>query len=253
MLPHLNITLRLVDQKEMTRLAAELHSGRNASSTVGLTSSRQEGQGFVHSICLLSGLSRAGFIAAGAHEYTHAWMNENVPPERKLDANTVEGFCELMAYKVMSNLHEEGEKQLILQNAYTRGQIDTFIEAEDTHHFQQVVQWVKSGLGERIQTSPRGKDLALKKAERASARGWPVAVPTPVPDTLQLKGVSGRLGRWIVLINNETLRVGETVRVRVGVSNVLVRCVSATANSAEIELLPSRERRMLPLVRTGTK
>ena len=115
------------------------------------------------------------------------------------------------------------------------------------------MQWVKSGLGERIQTSPRGKNLALKKTERASARGWPAAKPTPVPDTIQLKGLGGRPGRWVALINNETLRVGETGRVRVGLSNVLVRCVGASAGSVEIELLSSRERRVLRLAAVQTK
>ena len=246
-LPNQNITLRLVDQKEMTRLAAEVRSGHNASQTVGLTSTRGEAGGLSHSICLLSGLSRAGFLAAGAHEYTHAWMNENVPADRKLDADAVEGFCELMAYKVMSVLHEENEKQLILQNAYTRGQIDTFVEAENTEHFQQVVQWVKSGLGERIRSGPPGHRLSAPKTERTLAHGWPAPVPTPVPATLQLRGISGRPGHRLALINNETLQAGDLARVRVGTSNVLVRCLSVETNSALIELMGTGERQALRL------
>ena len=246
-LPNQNITLRLIDQKEMTRLSAELHSGLNAAHTVGLTSTRRDGAEFAHSICLLSGLTRAGCLAAGAHEYTHAWMNENVPADRKLDPDAVEGFCELMAYKMMTALHEDAEKQLILQNAYTRGQIDTFVEAEDTEHFQQVVHWVKSGLGERIRSGSPGRRLNAPPPERALAHGWPTILPTPVPDTLQLRGVSGRPGRRLALINNESLRPGDLARVRVGASSVIVCCLAVETNSAVIELVGTGERRTLRL------
>ena len=78
----------------------------------------------------MSGLGRGRLAAICAHEYTHTWLHENVPSDRALDRDTVEGFCELVAYKLMTQRHEEGEKKVILANAYTRGQVNAFVQAE---------------------------------------------------------------------------------------------------------------------------
>ncbi|MBI5388344.1 MAG: hypothetical protein HZA90_27075 [Verrucomicrobia bacterium] len=246
-MPNLNVSMKLVDGKVMTGLAKQLGLGHDQFTTVGLTRTRKDGAECFHTVFLLNGQTRSGLLAAGAHEYAHAWMNENVPPDRKLDPDAVEGFCELMAYKVMSDLREETEKQIILKNAYTRGQIDTFVQAEDEHHFHRIVHWVKSGVGERIKSSRTTTGLDLKRQDQPRLPSWPQAVPTPVPDTLQLKGISGRPGRWLALINNETLRAGESARVRVAATNVLVRCLAITEQSAMIELVATGERRTLSL------
>lgn len=246
-LPNLNVRLGFVDQQQMNALAKEVRRGREDFTTVGLTRTFRDGDEFSHTVYLLNGQTRAGLMAAGAHEYTHTWLNENVPLERKLDANTVEGFCELVAYKVVSDLQHQAEKQIILSNAYTRGQIDAFIEAEDANRFYQIVQWMKSGVGDRMKSVATGNALELQKPNRNLSPFWPKAAPTPVPDTLQLKGVSGGPGRWMALINNQTFGAGEMARVRVGTSNVLVRCLAITEKAAMIELAHSGERKTLEL------
>jgi hypothetical protein len=243
--PDQTITLSLVDGREIGRLWEELRPGQARDAAVGLTRSRRQGTDFAHSIYLVRGLSRARFLATSAHEYTHAWMSENVPPDRKLDADAIEGFCELAAYRLMSDLHEDGERRVILTNAYTRGQIDTFVKAEDQHRFYRIVEWVKSGVEDRIQPDNTEQVLALKP--RATVSAWPQSVPTQVPNTLQLKGISGGPGRWLALINDCTLGVGEAARVRVGAAKVNVRCLAATASSVTIELVDSGERQELRL------
>jgi hypothetical protein len=244
--PDRNITLSLVDATQMARFREETQALASLITPVGLTRSRRQGTDFSHSIYLLSGQSRARLLATGAHEYAHAWMAENVPPDRKLDSNAVEGFCELAAYRIMADLQEEAERRYILSNAYTRGQIGTFVQAEDSHRFYRIVEWIKNGVESRIELENTTSVLALKP-EPPAAPAWPQAAPTRVPDTLQLKGISGRPGRYLALVNDLNLEVGETGRARVGDGKVTVRCVSPTQNSAVIELVDSGERRELVL------
>ena len=56
------------------------------------------------------------------------------PSKRKqsLSRDANEGFCELVSYRLMDSQNEEGQKSLIQLNAYTRGQIHLFLEAEQT-------------------------------------------------------------------------------------------------------------------------
>jgi hypothetical protein len=242
--PDRNITMQLVDAVQMGKFAAEVGTGEPHFTTVGLTRSRRNGTEFTHMVYLLSGQSRTRLMATGAHEYTHTWMKENVPPDRRLEPNAVEGFCELAACRLMADLGAEAEKSFILSNAYTRGQIETFVKAEDSHRFYRIVEWVKSGVEGQIEPANTASVLALR-APPAPSLDWPQAVPTKVPDTLRLKGISGQPGRWLALVNDRTLEAGETGNVRVGPAKVRVHCVTVTAQSVVVELADSGERQEL--------
>jgi hypothetical protein len=185
-------------------------------------------------------------MATLAHEYTHAWMAENVPTDRGLQNDTIEGFCELAAYRLMSDLGQQAEMRLILTNAYTRGQIHTFVKAEDNLRFYRIVEWIKAGVEDHIDTDNTASVLALR-APSPTSPALPAASATKVPDRLMLKGVSGRPGRWLALINDRTFQSGETARVRVGTTNFLVHCVSTEARSAVIELVETGARHELRL------
>jgi hypothetical protein len=233
--PDRNITLTLVDGPHMLKLAEELHTEDGPEKTVGLTRSRREGTDWTHTVYVLSGQRRTRLLATAAHEYTHAWINENVPADRRLSHNTIEGFCELAAYRIMSDLNEEAEKRFILSNSYTRGQISMFVKLEDSHQFYRLVEWMKAGVEDHLDAGNADSVLALRKPE-AALPVWPQAVPTKVPDTLQLKGVAGQPGHRLVLVNDLTLAVGEGGQARVGTSKIPIRCLAATESTAEIEL-----------------
>src|SRR5205807_9127691 len=103
-------------------------------------------------ISLLSGMPLAMLQATCAHEYTHAWLNENVSEERSrnLSPDAVEGFCEFIAYSLMDSLNEEIPKKRITSNAYTHGQIHLFIDARERWGFYEVVKWMKYGLADHL-------------------------------------------------------------------------------------------------------
>jgi hypothetical protein len=237
-LPRENITVQLVDATQLKKLNQAMPSEHDDRSVLGLTRTRSfSPRQHQHQIYLLNGLGRARLAAVCAHEYTHTWLHENVPAERGLDHDTVEGFCELVAYKLMAERGEEIEKRIILANAYTRGQVNAFVQAEGEHHFHRIVKWVKTGQDEVLPRTNSTRVLALRRQEPA-VLPWPPpsAAPTRVPDRLMLKGLSGNATRRFALINDCTLTQGEEGRVRVGNSSLLVRCVEVRVRSVMLRL-----------------
>ena len=91
----------------------------------------------------MSGLPVAAFKATCAHEYAHSWLNENLSDERResLSPDAVEGFCELIAFRLMDAQNEEAQQKLIELNAYTRGHIHLFLAAEKRYGFDDIVDW----------------------------------------------------------------------------------------------------------------
>ena len=84
-------------------------------------------------------------MATCAHEYTHTWLNEHGDKTRTLNKDTVEGFCELMAWKYVAGRNDKAELNRILENSYTRGQIHSLIAAEQRYQFYRVIDWIHRG------------------------------------------------------------------------------------------------------------
>ena len=238
-LPDRNIAVSLVNGNELTRIRREKSGSDYALQ--GLTHTRMRGREFQHSVYLLNGLAATRLAAISAHEYAHTWLNENIPAARKLEGNTVEGFCELIAYKLMDQRHEELEKKVILANTYTQGQIHALIQAENNHQFARVLDWMKSGVDSSILGGETARSLAANK-ESVPELNWVQAPPTPVPDTLMLKGISGTSARRFALINDRTLTRNEQGRVRVGQTNLFLRCLEITDRSVLIQIKGSAAR-----------
>lgn len=75
----------------------------------------------------------------------------------------------------------------------------------------------------------------------------PALVPTPVPDDLMLKGISGTPNRRFALVNNQTLATGDRAKVRVGTTNVLVHCLEIRDTSVLLTLDGENQPRELTL------
>jgi Protein DA1 len=172
-----------------------------------------------------------------AHEFTHAWLHENIPATRRLEKDTIEGFCELVAYKLMTERREETQKRVILDNAYTRGQVHAFVQAENAHHFQTIIQWLKTGVDESLVETNGARVLATAD-EPPPVFTWPPPLPRPtaVPGSLRLKGIAGSPARRFALINDTTLVKNEEARIRVGATNVTVRCLDIHPRSVVIQV-----------------
>lgn len=240
-LPQRNITVELVDAHRIAALAKDQHSAHEPTKVMGLARTTVDANGqFHHTLYLLNGLPPGRLMAVASHEYAHAWLHENLAADRRIDKNTVEGFCELVALQVMSRLNDETEKRVILQNAYTKGQIEAFVQAQDQHRFYQVVKWMKNGSETQVESGNANSVLATRSgsADRAPLMAtWALpVVKTPVPDTLELKGITGSTQRPFALINNQTFAPLETAKVRVGSSNVMVKCLEIRKSSVLIQV-----------------
>jgi hypothetical protein len=240
-LPDRNVAVQLATRTDLGRMIRRQRFPHDKHLTMGLTETRvKDGTEFDHRIHILTGLRRSRVAAIVAHEYAHTWLHENLTEGRQLDSDTVEGFCELVAYKLMTQRNDAVEKKIILENSYTSGQVHSLVKAEDRYRFYEVVQWIKSGKDERINKENTSR-LLVRKHEEAVPVTWQPAKPTAVPDTLVLKGISGTPQRRFALVNDTTLAKDEQAKVRVGSSNVVVRCLDITANSVVLSINGSAE------------
>ena len=176
------ITVFLVDGQEIIKAGKNLYSWHDKSNTMGLTHSRiTNGNQIEHSIYLLNGVRPARMAAICAHEYAHAWLHENLPRNRRLEGDTVEGFCELVAYKLMTARNEEVEKKVILANNYTHGQIATLLQAEEDLKFYRILKWFKAGADERIDKGNIVRALQLEDEPAPAALWYSGPCPPPCP------------------------------------------------------------------------
>ena len=202
---------------------------------------------------LMTGLPLAELKATCAHEYSHAWVGENVPKERRarLGRDAEESFCELVAYLLMDSQSEKGQKKFILQNRYTRGQIDLFIEAEKRYGFDQVLDWMKYGVAEQLE---EGHVDALRDVKMPPAKT--VAVnpaiyhntnqPAPAPATIKLQGVLWG-NQPVAIINGRSFFAQELNRVKIGGTNVTLRCLEIRKKSVRIQNVDSGKEQELSL------
>jgi hypothetical protein len=240
-LPETNITAYLVNRDDFIKEYRRKPSMDDPEKLLGLTrSSSSDGTNYEHHIYLLSGVLKPQFMAVCAHEYTHTWLNEHSIRGRTLDKDTEEGFCELMAWKYCAAKNDKAELNRILDNTYTRGQVDALIAAEQRYQFHRVIDWIHRGEDSWLDKDKLERLLALKAAPDAGTPLEPLwqrtVVPTPVPDTLVLRNLSGTGNRRLALINNQTLAKGEEARVRVGQTNVQVRCLEIRERSVLLRI-----------------
>jgi len=251
--PDRNITFSLADADELRSLARLRRFPSTHNATLGLTRSRAvERDKNEHNIDVLAGMNPAKFVAVCAHEYGHAWLEENCMSGRTLDASAEEGFCELLGWKILSDRHEETEKGILLKNKYTEGQIDAFIKAEQDYNFYLVMKWALAGVDTKLSLTNTARLLILSGEPfqgSASSFSWPppAAVAPPAPDRLVLKAISGSSRRRFALINGATIGLNETAKVRIASSNVVVRCVDISERSVTIHVNGSPEKTELIL------
>jgi hypothetical protein len=151
----------------------------------------------------------------------------------------------------MDYLNETSEMQVIRENSYTKGQILTLIEADSRYGFDAIVEWMKNGEDTKLDWAGLDRVRTLQgdaeKTETPFAALFyvPVTVPTPVPETLVLKGISGPARHRYVIINDATFRPLEQARVRVGLTNVTVRCLEIRDKSVLIQVNDSNDKQEL--------
>jgi hypothetical protein len=253
--PEGNVEISIVDKFHLENLFRAPGFHADGSSVYGATASNPLPDGkLLHTIDLLSFLSKSRLMAVCAHEYTHTWMNQNLKPGRQssLDRDTVEGFCELIAHKYMESRQDSVQMGIIERNDYTKGQVNVLIAADQQYGFNTVLEWMENGEDNRLDMANLDRVRAVQdtpytplKSPAAVFAVVPPPPPTKVPDTLVLKGISGTPEDRFALINNATFEPMEHGPVRVGQTNVLIRCLEIRDNSVVIQVDGSNEKKQL--------
>ena len=248
-LPDRNVAVELAGRNDLERRVRTQRFPHDKNVTLGVTETHGKTGQFEHRIYILSGLRKSRVAAVCAHEYTHAWLHENVVAGRKLDSDTIEGFCELVAFKLVTDRNDAAEKKIILANSYTSGQIHSLVKAEDRYRFPEIVKWMKDGVDDKVDLGDTARVLVRKNDDDPVQVAWQPVKPTAVPDTLVLRGISGTPQRRFALVNDTTLEKGEQAKVRVGSTNVVVRCVEISDASVVLSVAGASEPTQLLLKR----
>jgi hypothetical protein len=251
--PERNVEEAVVDRVDLQALFKSAGDEMQCPNVWGFTQPKTNGLTLKHEIRILSGLPQGNFKAVCAHELAHTLLFEIVPAQRKrtLGHDATEGFCELVAYLLMDSMHLEEQKSFILQNGYTRGQINLFIEAHNRYGFNDIVEWMKYGADPVLRSDDLDRIRIIEQPPQA-ARQMPTFMPparqaAAAPDDLVLKGILWTPGRPLAIINGVSLGSDEQAKVRVGNTNVLIRCLSIGKDSVRIRLVTSGQERELSL------
>ena len=240
--PQSNIVLSIVDRFTIESLSKSPDFDHTCPVAYGVIQShRLDGGSAVHAINILSSLSKVEFEAVAAHEFGHAWINEHLPPERRaaLSPDVIEAFCELIAYNLMVDRRAVYQQKVIKENPHTHGQFEDFLAAETRHGFNTVLDWMKSGDTDKLDAADPDGVRANRAAELLATPAAPPAYlspapPKPLPATLSLRSISGPPTRRLAIINNQTFAAMDQARVRLAMTNVLVRCLEIRTHSVLI-------------------
>jgi hypothetical protein len=201
-----------------------------------------------YKMSLMTGMPTAELKETCAHEFSHAWVGENVDrAQRNLGRDAEEGFCEMVGYLLMDSQSEEGEKKRVLENHYTRGQVNLFIEAEQRYGFDQILDWMKYGVAAQLEPGHLEEIRDVKMPATKSVIVNPVTynnlnhtnAPTaPAPAVLKLQGIM-----WgnppVAIINGHSFSVNEADKVKLGKIEVNIRCMQIQKDSVRIRNVDS--------------
>jgi hypothetical protein len=251
--PSTNVTVSVMDRVHIEELFHLAGNDYQCPNVWGLTRTITNQDQLSFKISIMTGLPQNWFRATVAHEYGHAWLASHLTPERRktLGDDAREGFCELMGVLLMDALGDSEHKAYLFRNAYTRGQIDLFAATEKQYGLNDILDWMQYGKDGLLKAENSGLihnvDLPRRAAPQATVIPSVAPAPAPISDTLALKAIFWDQKHPLALINGQTFGVNDAANVRVGTSNVSVRCLSISRNSVRIRLSATGEERELAL------
>ncbi len=187
----------------------------------GFSSTRKTPSGqCTHQVVLLSGQLRADLAATAAHEYTHLWINENLPAGRVIDGDTIEAICETAAYELMDSRKLRGELKRIRENPYTHGAITRLLEVDQEHGFRFILNWVKESDAANFETATAAVVARPAKISPLAFTNVPVALP----ESLKLGGLLLEGQTRHAIVSGVSFALGETKKIKLQRGEVKVLC-----------------------------
>ena len=246
-----NVDVTVIDRIDVDSMFYTEGNGSESPDLLGCIRPETVNDTTRYKMSLLIGMPLAQLKETCAHEYSHAWVGENVPKERRarLGRDAEEGFCEMVGYLLMDSQNEEVEKKRVLHNHYTRGQIDLFIEAEKRYGFDQVLDWMKFGVAAQLEPGHVDalRDVKLPPAKSvASSPAIYSRTNKPAPAIIKLDGVLWG-SRPVAIINGRSFMANDLNPVKVGGTNVIIRCLGIQKTSVRIQNVDSGKEQELSL------
>jgi hypothetical protein len=159
-----------------------------------------------------------------------------------LGRDAEEGFCEMVGYLLMDSQSETGEKERVLANHYTRGQVELFIEAEQRYGLDQILDWMKYGVNEQLEPGHLEEIRDVKLPAPQSVAVNPAAYnysnrtnpPAPIRAIIKLQGIL-----WgnppVAIINGHSFSTNEVGKVKFGETDVTIHCLQIQKESVRIQ------------------
>jgi len=248
-----NVNINVIDRIDVDSMFQPVGNNFESPNLLGCIRAVMEDGKKHYEMNLLTGLPLVELRATAAHEFSHAWVGENVSPERHahIARDAEEGFCEMVAYLLMDSEGQEAQKQFILRNHYTRGQVQLFIAAEQEYGFDQILDWMKYGETSRLEDGHLDEIRDVKMPAGVAAASpalyaTTVKAPIRAVSSLELQGIL-----WgnppAAIINNQTVFPNDQFKVNIGGKETRVRCLEIQTNFVRIENLDSGEEQQLRL------
>ncbi len=201
----------------------------------GFSQSRMAGSRITHNVILLSGLPKDELVSVSAHEYTHLWINENKKADREIEPDTIEGICELVAYKVCQRAGFTNQVDRIKKNPYTKGRILTMLEADRQVGLARVLEWVRTGAGATM--SLRGATTPAPITAGPPARRPAAGRASASPRTgLKVTSISRTARGLRAEINGVMFYQGELKRIRYDGLPANMHCLRINGSSVTVSV-----------------
>jgi hypothetical protein len=236
-----NIDVSVIDRVDVDSMFQMTGNSFESPDVLGITQPITTDGVKRYRIALLTGQPVAQLREVCAHELSHAWVGENVPEERhaRLDRDAEEGFCEMMGYLLMDAEGQEEEKKRVMENAYTRGQVQLFVAAEQQYGFDEVLDWMQYGVEGRLEEGHLDeiRDVKMPVSNFTAAYAARTVKASPAqtaPASLRLQGIM-----WgsepSAIVNGRSFFKGDEFKVPVGQEKVTIRCLNIEKNGIRIQ------------------
>jgi hypothetical protein len=237
-----NVDVTAIDRIDVDSIFHRLGNAFESPDLLGCTQPMTDTGEKRYKISLMTGLPLGELKETCAHEYSHTWVGENVPEERhaRIARDAEEGFCEMVGYLYMDSLPDEVEKKRVLRNNYTRGQVALFVEAEQRYGFDQILDWMRYGVTAKLEAGHLDeiRDVKIISAKPAGIYRQPQITDAnqlpPAPAVLKLEGIM-----WgnspVAIINGHSFFLNDTGIVKIGGTNLTLRCMAIQKNSVRIQ------------------
>ncbi len=248
-----NLDVSVIDRVDVNSMFELIGNEFESPNVLGITQPVVTDGVKRYKIALLTGQPENQLEEVCAHELSHAWVGENVSPERhaRLARDAEEGFCEMMGYLLVDSKGDEGEKKRVMANAYTRGQVKLFVQAEQEYGMDEVLDWMQYGAESKLEPGHvdeiRDVKLPVNSPGSRAYAVEPFRASAPsAPATIELQGILwGAMPSAI--INGRSFFAGDEFPVRVGNAKVTIRCLAIMKNAVKIQNLESGETEELDL------